>query len=424
MATPLTLPKLGVEMETARLAEWLVADGEEVVAEQIVANVETEKVIFELAAPGAGWIRLLGKLDEEYEIGAELALIAASREEYESLPAEASGRGAEPPPSALPAEPETMPAPPSASGPATNGGAGRDVIVAERRDEPLASPLARRVAAANGVPLAGITGSGPRGTIRRRDVEAAIAASTEVGATPAAAPAAGDGESAFEVIPMSSMRKTIARRMRASLAESAQMTDIREQDVTAVVELRKAAVGRADALGFRLSFTTIFAKAAVIALRAVPELNSSLVGEEWRRHPGVNLGMAVSIDDGLVVPVVHGAERLSVRELHERLDAVISRARDRSATAADLAGGTFTITNFGSYGSHMGTPILMPPQVAILGIGAMVDRPMARDGELAIGKAMYSSLTVDHRVIDGEIAGRFQNEFGRLLAEPDLLLYG
>ena len=409
MATPLTLPKLGVEMETARLAEWLVADGAEVVAEQIVANVETEKVIFELAAPAAGWIRLLGEPDEEYEIGAELALIAASREEYESLPDDAS-------------EPEAAPAP--AARAAVNGIAARDGVAGCRRGEPLASPLARRIASANGISLDGISGSGARGTIRRRDVEAAIAAPAEVVALPVAAPAAADGEPPFEVTPLSSMRKTIARRMHASLADSAQMTDIREQDVTAVVEMRRAAVDRADALGFRLSFTTIFARAAVIALGAVPELNSSLIDEEWRRHAGVNLGMAVSIPDGLVVPVVHGADRLSMRELHESLEAVIGRARDRSAGAGDLSGGTFTVTNFGSYGSHMGTPILMPPQVAILGVGAMVDRPMARGGELVIGKAMHSSLTVDHRVIDGETAGRFQNEFGRLLAEPDLLLYG
>jgi pyruvate/2-oxoglutarate dehydrogenase complex dihydrolipoamide acyltransferase (E2) component len=122
--------------------------------------------------------------------------------------------------------------------------------------------------------------------------------------------------------------------------------------------------------------------------------------------------------------VVHSAERLSVRQLNEHLDAVIARARDRTASAEEMSGGTFTVTNFGSFGSHIGTPILMPPQVGILGIGAMLDRPVVRDGEIAVGKVIHTCLTVDHRVIDGEAAGRFQNELGRLLAEPDLLLFG
>jgi pyruvate/2-oxoglutarate dehydrogenase complex dihydrolipoamide acyltransferase (E2) component len=134
--------------------------------------------------------------------------------------------------------------------------------------------------------------------------------------------------------------------------------------------------------------------------------------------------LAVATPAGLLVPVVRDAQRLGLQELHEQLVSVIGRARDRTASAQELTGGTFTLTNFGSYGTHMGTPILMPPQVGILGIGAMLDRPVVRDGELAVGKVVHTCLTVDHRVIDGETAGIFQNELGRLLTDPELLLLG
>jgi pyruvate/2-oxoglutarate dehydrogenase complex dihydrolipoamide acyltransferase (E2) component len=145
---------------------------------------------------------------------------------------------------------------------------------------------------------------------------------------------------------------------------------------------------------------------------------------ELRIYETVNLGMAVSIPDGLLVPVVHGAERLSLRQLDADLVAVIGRARDRSAAAADFADPTFTITSFGSFGSHMGTPILMPPQVSILGLGAILDRPVVRDREVVAGKVMHACLTVDHRVIDGETAGVFLNELEALLVDPELLLIG
>jgi pyruvate dehydrogenase E2 component (dihydrolipoamide acetyltransferase) len=429
-----TLPKLGVEMETAVLAEWLVAPGDEVAAGDVVANLETEKVVFELEAPAAGLLHPVAETGEEYAIGDLLAVLAATREAYDAL---AAG-GAPPAAPAAPAPTEAATngaAPPAAAAPA-NGAApvplsGRDEVAAARQGGTvLASPVARRMAAAHGIDLQAVAGSGPRGAIRRRDVEAARTAAPAAPApAPAAAPAApaapavaANGET---VVPVSTMRRTIAQRMHASMQTTAQMTDVREYDVTDLVAFRTAAVSRADALGFKLGYTAIFAKAAVMALRAVPELNASLRSEtELVRYDHVNLGMAVAIPDGLLVPVVREADRLGLRELNQTLNDVVERARTRTATAEEMSGGTFTITNFGSFGSHFGTPILLPPQVAILGVGAMLDRPVVRDGALAVGKAMYLSLTVDHRVIDGETAGRFHNEVGRLLAEPDLLLYG
>lgn len=441
MITQIKLPKLGVEMETARLSEWAVAEGDTVASGDVIANVETEKVVFELPSPAAGRIHLRGELDEEYPIGAHLGDIAETDEEYASL----VGAGA--PPAAAAAAP--APAADGASAPAADaapvpvaavaaavpangsGAERRATLTAQRRGgEPMATPVARRIAAAHGIDLAAMAGTGRLGAIRRRDVEQAVAtaASQPAAPAPAAQPAANGGAPGAvpsTIVKLSSMRRTIATRMQASMQGTAQMTDIREQDVSALVDLRTRSVQRADVLGFRLSYTALFARATVMALQAVPLLNSSLESEsELRRWDTINLGMAVAIPDGLLVPVLHGAEHLSIRELNEGLVSLIGKARDRTASAQEMSGGTFTITNFGSFGSHMGTPILLPPQVGILGIGAMLDRPVVRDGELAVGKVVHTCLTVDHRVIDGESAGHFQNELGRLLAEPDLLLFG
>lgn len=428
MITDIKLPKLGVEMETARLAEWVVAEGDTVAAGDTIANVETEKVVFDLPSPAAGRIHLVGEVDEEYGIGAHLGAIAETDEEYQSL-LEGDGGGDSAPPPAAPTPAAVEPAPVPV--PAATNGSGperRDALTAQRRGgEPMATPVARRFAAAHGVEISGLAGSGPRGAIRRRDVERALAEGplqTEPArvAQPVGNGAAPAGEGS-SLVKLSSMRRTIAKRMHESMQSTAQMTDIREHDVTALVDLRTRMAAHAEDLGYKLSYSTLFARAAILALQKVPLLNSSLESEtHLRQYDSINLGTAVAIPEGLLVPVVHGAERLSVRQLNEALTSVIGRARDRTASAQEMSGGTFTVTNFGSFGSHMGTPILMPPQVGILGLGAMVDRAVVRDGELAVGKVIYSCLSVDHRVIDGETAGRFQSEFARVVHEPELLL--
>jgi pyruvate dehydrogenase E2 component (dihydrolipoamide acetyltransferase) len=442
VSTHIILPKLGVEMATARLVEWLVEEAAEVAEGAVIGSFETEKVVSELEAPAAGFIHMVATPDEEYAIGDVLGAIAASRDEYDALIAgSGSGRAG-----ASAATTLTAVTPAATTTVAVNGrGAAsssaspsptaasvldaRDAIAARRQGTGmLASPIARRVAAAHGVDLAALVGSGPRGAIRRRDVELAIASPAESLGEDAATPVASAAATApalYETMRIPSMRRTIADRMYASMQSTAQMTDVREHDLTAVVEFRGRAVSKANALGFKLSYTAIFAKAVVMALRVAPRLNSQLLSEtELAQYSNVHLGVAVAIPDGLLVPVIREAERLSLRELSEGLTGVIDRARNRTASAEELSGGTVTITNFGAYGSHFGTPILMPPQVAIVGIGAMLDRAIVRAGQLAVGKAMFVSLTVDHRVIDGETAGLFQNELARLFAEPDLLLYG
>src|ERR1035437_844964 len=444
MITDVTLPKLGVEMESAHLNEWTVSEGDLVNAGDVIANVETDKVVFDRPAPSAAALPLLPQEDEDSDVGAQMGAIAETDEEYASLLADAppsSASGASPSHESSVMEVESSPrhespvlaVPRAPSAPASaQAGATRAQLTSERRGgQPLASPVARRLAAAHDVDLATVAGTGRRGVIRLRDVEqslATIPASSPAAASSITSPrATGSRQAATSstVTRLSSMRRTIAKRMHASVQGTAQMTDIRQHDISELVALRERSTQHADRLGFRLSYTALFARAAIIALKAVPVLNASLRSDtELEYYESINIGMAVAIPDGLVVPVVHEADRLAIGELNEQLAAVIGRARDREASAAELSGGTFTITNFGSYGSHFGTPILMPPQVAILGIGAMLEQPVVRNGELAVGKALYTCLTVDHRVVDGEACGLFQNELALLFSQPELLLLG
>lgn len=427
MAVDLPLPQLGVEMESALLIEWSVDEGESVTEGQVVATVETDKVQVELEAPTAGVIGHRAETDVEYRVGDRLAVIADDAAELESAsaPVGSSADAAPDTGAATPAPTASEPSAWDATGetgeqdPATQ----RRAATERRRNEPLASPVARRMAADLGVDLSAVEPSGRRGVIRKRDVERAHSeaptAPSPAAAAPRQAPAAAPADRRE---PLSATRRTIASRMHGSLRDTAQMTDVREHDVTALVALRQRAAASSDTVGFRLSYTDLFVKAAAIALREVPELNTRLDDDALITFGAIGVGVAVAVPDGLMVPVVRDPDQLSMAALHDQLTARIERARDRRSTAEDLAGGTFTITNFGSYGTHFGTPILVPGQVGILGIGAMIERPVVRGGEMVVGTTMYTSLTVDHQVIDGETAGRFQSVLGGLFADPDALL--
>jgi pyruvate dehydrogenase E2 component (dihydrolipoamide acetyltransferase) len=406
MALELRLPQLGVEMRSARLGEWLKQDGDPVIEGEPIAVVETDKVTYELPAPGTGILLIVAAVDEEYTVGDLLAQIAeteAQRAEFSAdIPSEAAR---------VPAAAETAEN--------TGGTVAYDVQNGRRGKRKLASPLARRIAASHGFELNELTGTGPRGEIRRRDVEAALAARADAGDSPAVALVPAESS---EGIPFSSLRRTIAARMLQSLQTTAQLTDVREIDVTRLVELRQRLAARAETLGFKVSFTDLLAKATAEALRQVPELNATAPDDRVIVHDRVHLGIAVSLQEGLIVPVVRNADRLSIRELHDRLDELAMQARNRTVTSQDLSGATFTFTNIGSYGSHFGTPILNPPQVGILAVGAILEKPIVADGQIVVGNTMYASLTMDHRVIDGEVAGRFQGAFESAIRNPETLL--
>jgi pyruvate/2-oxoglutarate dehydrogenase complex dihydrolipoamide acyltransferase (E2) component len=376
VAVDLSMSKLGPEMESGTLTEWLVSDGDVVAEGQPVATVETDKVTTELEAAASGPIMLLAQAGAEYPVGTRLAAIGADAE------------------TGTPAVPES------------------------RRGEPLATPVARRMAHHLGIALADVRATANGKVIRKRDIEAAHAAATAGSAS--GAPAVRREARATDLTPM---RTRIAQRMHDSLLKTAQITDFREHEVTELIDLRRAGVAWADALGFRVSFTDLFVRATALALREVPALNASLTDQNrLLHHDAINIGIAVALPEGLIVPVLRDVDQLHLAAIHERTDDLFTRAREGRLTIDEVSGGTFTLTNIGSYGSHAATPILVEGQVGILATGSFLQKPVVRDGALAVGTVMQTSLTIDHRVVDGQTAGDFQTAWGQLIADPSRLL--
>jgi len=224
--------------------------------------------------------------------------------------------------------------------------------------------------------------------------------------------------------PLAGLRKTIARNMLQSMTSTAQMTAFARVDMAAVVALRKACVASEADLGVRVSFTDIVLKACAVVLARMPEINASIIGDEIVTWAEVNIGLAVALDDGLVVPVIQNADQKSLVEIaRARLD-FAARARSGQLTRDEVQGGTFTLSNFGSYGGDFETPLLNPPQSAILGIGAITDEAVVRDGKIVIRPMMMLSMTFDHRLIDGAVAGRFRAELRTMLETPYAMLAG
>ena len=268
--------------------------------------------------------------------------------------------------------------------------------------EVRASPVARRIAQEHGIDLATVQGTGPDGRIGEQDVRAALAAR--------------EAAAAYRVEPLSPMRKTIARRMLESLQTTAQLTLMAEIDVTELVALRTRLKQRFD-----VSYTDLIVKAAALALAEHPHCNAWLVDDELRLWSAVHIGVAVALDAGLVVPVVRDAQSKGVEAIAAEVKALAERARAGKLTDRDVSDGTFTVTNLGAAGIDAFTPILNPPQVAILGVGRIVEKPVRRQGELAWRQMMTLSLTVDHRVLDGAPAAEFLGDVGRRLEDPSEL---
>jgi pyruvate dehydrogenase E2 component (dihydrolipoamide acetyltransferase) len=429
-----TMPALGESVNEGTVTRWLKQEGEQVEVDEPLLEVSTDKVDTEIPSPAAGTLtKILVGEDETVEVGAQLAFIgggggataapAAAPQQEQQAPAAPSpqpaAQRAEPAPQAAPAPtpaPTPAPAPaaapqaPAAQAPA-GGGDGAGAYV---------TPLVRRLAAERGVDLSSVSGTGVGGRIRKQDVVAA----SESSAQPAAAAAGGatkpsvpapDTALRGRTEKMSRLRAVIARRMVESLQVSAQLTTVVEADVTRIARLRDQA--KADFVkreGVKLSFLPFFAKAAIEALKAYPAVNSSIDQEAGTvtYHDTENLGIAVDTDRGLLVPVIHDAGDLSLGGLSRKIADLAERTRANKVTPDELGGGTFTLTNTGSRGALFDTPIINQPQVAILGTGSVVKRPVVVNdpdlGEvIAIRSMVYLALTYDHRIVDGADAARF-----------------
>jgi len=415
-ATIVSMPALGESVTEGTVTRWLKKVGEAVAADEALLEVSTDKVDTEIPSPVSGTVLSIDvPVDSTVAVGARLASIGVSG---------ASAPAAKPAPVAPVATPAPKPVPkpaPVAAAPViTPAPVAATPVSSARADDAYVTPIVRKLAAEAGVNLATIKGTGVGGRIRKEDILAATprAAATPTATVMASTASAPRGPLAVSplrgtTVSMSRLRKVIADRMVESLKISAQLTTVVEVDVTKIDRLRNAAKASFESReGVKLTFLPFFAVAVCEALKQHPVLNSSVEGDQITYHGAEHLGIAVDTDRGLLVPVVKDAGDLNMGGIARKISDVAARTRENKITPDELGGGTFTITNTGSRGALFDTPIINQPQVAILGLGAVVKRPMvvkgADGGEtIAIRSMVYLALSYDHRVVDGADAARF-----------------
>ncbi|MDR7486270.1 MAG: dihydrolipoamide acetyltransferase family protein [Armatimonadota bacterium] len=395
------MPKMGDAMTEGKVLRWMKQEGERVKQGEPIAEIETDKVNVDLEAEWDGTLaRILVGPGAVAPVGAPIAVIAREGEAVRQ-------------PAAPPAPPT-----PSAAGPTATAPAAKTALPAERAAPGAeagavrASPLARRLAAEHGVPLAAITGTGPDGRITKEDVEAYLAAKK-----PAAAPAPRAAEAAARQVPLSRMRQTIARRMTESKQHVPHFYVTMAVAMDAAMALRRQLnEGLDDA--HKVSINDLVVKAAALALVKFPTLNASYV-EGALHYPGeINISIAVPVPDGLLVPTLYHCDRKPLWQIAAEARAVIERARNGRLRPDDLINGTFTVSNLGPYDVDMFAAIINPPQAAILAVGAAKPQPVVRDGQVIAATMMHATLATDHRVTDGAEASRFLAEVRRLLENP------
>jgi len=418
--TIITMPALGESVSEGTVTRWLKGVGDSIAVDEALLEVSTDKVDTEIPSPVAGTIISIDvPVDSTVPVGARLAVIGGAGAAAPAAPVAAA------PVAPVVAAPVTPTPAPVVAAPVVAPPAPTPVVAAAPVSQPAdayVTPIVRKLASELGVNLAKVTGTGIGGRIRKEDVQAAAPKSAApVAATPSAsapaqrasAPVVATSPLRGTTVTMSRLRKVIAARMVESLQVSAQLTTVIEVDVTKIARLRDRSKATFEAReGVKLSFLPFFAVAVCEALKQHPVLNSSVEGDQIIYHGAEHLGIAVDTERGLLVPVIHNAGDLNMGGIARKIADLAARTRDNKVTPDELGGGTFTLTNTGSRGALFDTPIINQPQVAILGLGAVVKRPMVVKGEdggetIAIRSMVYLGLSYDHRVVDGADAARF-----------------
>ncbi|PTD97135.1 2-oxoglutarate dehydrogenase complex dihydrolipoyllysine-residue succinyltransferase [Pseudothauera lacus] len=375
MLIEVKVPQLSESVSEATLVSWHKKEGDAVSRDENLIDIETDKVVLETPAPADGVLVKIIKVDGDTVTSGEL--IAQIDTEAKA----ASG-------AAKPAEPVQAVTPPPAAAPAAAAAAG------------TASPAARKILDEKGIAAGDVAGSGRGGRVTKED---AVAAQPKAAAAPAVIAAVGDR--AEERVPMTRLRARIAERLLQSKNENAILTTFNEVNMAPVMALRKQYGEKFEkAHGVRLGFMGFFVKAAVAALKKFPILNASVDGNDIVYHGYIDIGIAVGSPRGLVVPILRNAESMSVAEIELKIAEFGQKAKDGKLSMEELSGGTFSISNGGVFGSMMSTPIINPPQSAILGIHATKDRPVVENGQIVIRPINYLAMSYDHRIIDGREA--------------------
>ncbi len=428
-------PDVGEGITEGTLVKWLVKEGDEIKADQAVAEIETDKAIVEIPSPKAGKVsKIYGKEGDVIKVGSTLASLAMPGEEVK--PPEVKPSGVKPlevkPPEMRPTE-EIKPAEPSREIKPSEIKPSEEIKppkppeeikkpekLKEMPERVLATPSTRRLARELGVDISKVEGTGPGDRITDEDIRRFSEAKPEE-KPPEAAP---EIKAMEERIAIKSIRKTIGERMVQSMFTAPHVTSMDEADVTELVKLREKEKKAAEEKGIKLTYLAFIIKAVTVALKQHPYLNASIdpkKNEIVLKHY-YNIGIAVDTPEGLMVPVIKNADRKSIMELAQEAEKLAEESRTRKIKLADLKGNTFTITNIGSIGGIFSTPIINPPDVAILGVHRIRDMPVVVDGEVRVRKILPLVISFDHRALDGAQAARFMNTLIEHLKDPDLLL--
>jgi len=405
MAKQFRFPDVGEGITEGEVVRWLVREGDEVKADQTLAEIETDKAVVEMPSPYAGTVlKLHFKEKDLVKVGEVLVTIGAKGE---AVPA---------------AGPVEAAAPPARSFAAAAGAGGAPAPPPSPPGEVLATPAVRKLARDLGLDLAAVRGSGPGGRITEEDVQAAKALPVEK-KVEIKVKSKYDLFGTLERIPLRGVRRSTAKHMRESLDKAAHVTHFDEANAAGLAALRDTMKGEAEAMGIKLTYLPFIVKAVIEALKLHPTLNASLDDEEAEIvvKKYYNIGIAVDVPDGLIVPVVKMADQKSVLDLAEEIQNLAKSARERKLDLADLKGGTFSITNVGVIGGYAATPIINYPEVAILATMKIEDRARVESGAVVVRKTLPLCLSFDHRVVDGAEAASFTKDLIRFIEEPGKL---
>ncbi|NIJ39229.1 2-oxoglutarate dehydrogenase E2 component (dihydrolipoamide succinyltransferase) [Sphingopyxis panaciterrae] len=409
MSTEVKVPALGESVTEATIGEWLKQPGEAVAVDEPIASLETDKVAVEVPSPVAGVMgQQVVAVGDTVNVGAVIATIEAG-----------DGKAAAPAASPAAKAEAAAPAPAATAAPAEDG---VDTVT-------TMSPAVRRLVLEHGVDPTKIKGSGKDGRLTKEDVLAAAntapapaPAATAAPAAPAPVVSSAPGRKE-ERVKMTRMRQTIAKRLKSAQDTAAMLTTFNDVDMSAVMETREKYRETFEKKhGVRLGFMSFFTKAVALAAHDIPAVNARIDGDEIVYHDYLDVSVAVSAPNGLVVPVVRNAESLSFADIEKAIADLGKRAKEGTLTMDDMTGGTFTISNGGVFGGLMSTPIINPPQSAVLGLHRIEDRPVVRGGEIVIRPMMYIAMSYDHRLVDGREAVTFLKTIKEAIEDPTRLL--
>jgi len=404
MATvDIKVPSPGESISEVRIAQWLVKSGDTVEKDQVIAEIDSDKATLELSAEAEGRIELLAAADATVNVGDVVAKIDTSVKAEVKPKAQVQVQEAKKPAAA----PAAAPAASAAPAPATAA---------------HATPVAKAMLDEKGVDAGKVKGSGPNGRITKSDVEAYIAGGVDAGDKLMNGWGGTRNDSRAK---MTTLRKKVAERLVSVKNQTAMLTTFNEVDMSAVMALRDKYKDKfKEQKGVNLGFMSFFTKAVTEALRLYPTVGGQIQGEEIVTFDYADIGIAVSSPKGLMVPIVRNAERMTLAEIEAKIKELAIKARDGKLSIDEMTGGTFTITNGGVFGSMLSTPIINPPQSAILGMHNIVERPVAVNGQVVIRPIMYVALSYDHRIIDGKESVSFLYKVKEMIEDPNKLVFG